>query len=121
MTKKEPFIINRIKSLGFAFRGALLLLKNEASVQVQASIAVLVIIAGFYFEISAIEWMVQLIAIALVMSAEALNSAIEEIADFIHPEYHKKIGYTKDIAAGAVFFVGIAGVIIAAIIYIPKF
>ena len=52
MTKKEPFIINRIKSLGFAFRGALLLLKNEASVQVQAIIAVLVIIAGFYFEIS---------------------------------------------------------------------
>ena len=72
MTKKEHFIINRIKSLGFAFRGALLLLKNEASVQVQAIIAVLVIIAGFYFEISAIEWMVQLIAIALVMSAEAL-------------------------------------------------
>ena len=58
MTKKEPFIINRIKSLGFAFRGAFLLLKNEASVQVQAIIAVLVIIAGFYFEISAIEWMV---------------------------------------------------------------
>ena len=69
------------------------------------SASVLLIIAGFYFEISAIEWMVQLIAIALVMSAEALNSAIEEIADFIHPEYHKKIGYTKDIAAGAVFFV----------------
>ena len=65
MTKKEPFIINRIKSLGFAFRGAFLLLKNEASVQVQAIIAVLVIIAGFYFEISAIEWMVQLIAIFL--------------------------------------------------------
>jgi diacylglycerol kinase (ATP) len=121
MTKKEPFIINRIKSLGFAFRGALLLLKNEASVQVQASIAVLVIIAGFYFEISAIEWMVQLIAIALVMSTEALNSAIEEIADFIHPEYHKKIGYTKDIAAGAVFFAAIAAIIIAGIIYIPKF
>tara|TARA_B110000967_G_scaffold37471_1_gene36946 strand:- start:50 stop:415 length:366 start_codon:yes stop_codon:yes gene_type:complete len=121
MTKKEPFIINRIKSLGYAFRGAWLLLKNEASVQVQASIAVLVIIAGFYFEISAIEWMVQLIAIALVMSTEALNSAIEEIADFIHPEYHKKIGYTKDIAAGAVFFTAIAAIIIAGIIYIPKF
>ena len=121
MTKKEPFIINRIKSLGFALKGAFLLLKNEASIQVQASIAILVTVAGFYFDISATEWMIQLVAIAIVMSAEALNSAIEEIADFIHPEYHKKIGYTKDIAAGAVFFVGIAGVIIAAIIYIPKF
>jgi len=121
MTKKEPFIINRIKSLGFALKGALLLLKNEASIQAQASIAVLVTFAGFYFDISATEWMIQLLAIAIVMSAEALNSAIEEIADFIHPEYHKKIGYTKDVAAGAVFFAGIAGVIIAAIIYIPKF
>ena len=121
MSKKEPFIINRIKSIGFAFKGALLLLKNEASIQVQASIAVLVTIAGFYFEISALEWMIQLLVIALVMSAEALNSAIEEIADFIHPEHHNRIGYIKDVAAGAVFFAGIAAIIIACIIYIPKF
>ena len=121
MPKKEPFIINRIKSIGFAFKGALLLLKNEASIQVQSSIAVLVTFAGFYFEISAIEWMIQLLVIAVVMSAEALNSAIEEIADFIHPEHHNRIGYIKDVAAGAVFFAGIAAIIIACIIYIPKF
>lgn len=121
MSKKEPFIINRIKSIGFAFKGALLLLKNEASIQVQATIAVLVIFAGFYFEISAIEWMIQLLVIAVVMSTEALNSAIEEIADFIHPEHHNRIGYIKDVAAGAVFFAGIAAIIIACIIYIPKF
>ena len=59
--------------------------------------------------------------VLFVMSAEALNSAIEEIADFIHPDYHKKIGYTKDIAAGAVFFAAIVAIIIAGIIYIPKF
>ncbi len=121
MSKKEPFIINRIKSIGFAFKGALLLLKNEASIQVQATIAVLVTFAGFYFDISAIEWMIQLLVIAVVMSAEALNSAIEEIADFIHPEHHNRIGYIKDVAAGAVFFAGIAAIIIACIIYIPKF
>jgi diacylglycerol kinase (ATP) len=121
MSKKEPFIINRIKSIGFAFKGALLLLKNETSIQVQASIAILVTLAGFYFEISAIEWMIQLLVIAIVLSAEALNSAIEEIADFIHPEQHNRIGYIKDVAAGAVFFAGIAAIIIAGIIYIPKF
>ncbi|MFT4801396.1 MAG: diacylglycerol kinase (ATP) [Flavobacteriaceae bacterium] len=121
MSKKEPFIINRIKSIGFAFKGALLLLKNEASIQIQASITILVTLAGFYFEISAIEWMIQLLVIAIVLSAEALNSAIEEIADFIHPEHHNRIGYIKDVAAGAVFFAGIAAIIIAGIIYIPKF
>ena len=120
MSKKEPFIINRIKSVGFAFKGALLLLKNEASIQVQASVAVLVTIAGFYYEISSTEWIIQLLMIAIVLSAEALNSAIEEIADFIHPEQHPKIGYIKDVAAGAVFFAGIVAIIIASIIYIPK-
>jgi len=98
-----------------------MLLKNEASIQVQAGIAVLVTIAGFYFEISTNEWIVQILTIALVMGTEGLNTAVEEIADFIHPEHHSKIGYIKDVAAGAVFFTAIAAVIVACIIYIPKF
>ena len=97
-----------------------MLLKNEASIKVQVAIAILVTIAGFYFHISNVEWIMQTLTIAVVLSAEGLNSAIEEIADFIHPEQHSKIGYLKDIAAGAVFFTAIAAVIIAGIIYIPK-
>jgi len=53
--------------------------------------------------------------------AESLNTAIEKIADFIHPEYHKQIGFIKDISAGAAFFAAIFAVIIGLIIYIPKF
>ncbi len=52
------------------------------------------------------------------MSIEGLNTAAEEIADFVHPNFHAKIGLIKDIAAGAVFF---AAVIVGCIIYIPKF
>ncbi len=107
--------------MGFAIKGAWLLLKNEASIQVQAVIAILITIAGFYFDISAIEWILQTITIALVLSIEGLNTAIEEMADFIHPERNPKIGYIKDVAAGAVFFSAVAAVIIACIIYIPKF
>ncbi|MBU2920499.1 diacylglycerol kinase family protein [Winogradskyella psychrotolerans] len=121
MQKKEPFIINRIKSVGYAFKGMLILIKTEASIKVQFTIAILITIAGFYFEISKTEWIAQLVMIAMVMSVEGMNTAIEYIADFIHPEYHKKIGLIKDIAAGAVFFAGIISVIIAGIIYIPKF
>ncbi|GAA4245195.1 MULTISPECIES: diacylglycerol kinase family protein [Winogradskyella] len=121
MQKKEPFIINRIKSVGYAFKGMLILIKTEASIKVQFTIAILITIAGFYFEISKTEWIAQLVMIAMVMSVEGMNTAIEYIADFIHPEYHKKIGLIKDVAAGAVFFAGIISVIIAGIIYIPKF
>jgi diacylglycerol kinase (ATP) len=121
MQKKEPFIINRIKSIGYAFKGMILLLKTEASIKIQVFIAIVMTFAGFYFEISKTEWIAQLGMIGLVMSIEAMNTAIEYIADFIHPEYHKKIGFIKDIAAGAVFIASIIAVIIAGIIYIPKF
>ena len=121
MQKKEHFIINRLKSIGFAFKGMLILIRTEASIKVQLFIAVVVTIAGFYFEISKTEWIAQFGMIGLVMSIEGINTAVENVADFIHPEYHHKIGLIKDVAAGAVFIASIVATIIAGIIYIPKF
>jgi len=121
MPKKDSFLRGRIKSIGFAIKGAWFLLKSEVSLQVQAIIAVLISIAGFYFNISPTEWILQTLTIALVISAEGFNTAIEELADFIQPNQDPKIGFIKDIAAGAVFFTAIAALIVACIIYIPKF
>ncbi|TNJ44932.1 diacylglycerol kinase family protein [Tamlana fucoidanivorans] len=120
MIKQESFFINRLKSVGYAFRGALLLLKTEASIQVQFVIGFCVTVAGFYFKISAFEWLIQCLAIGLVISMEGINTAIEEMANFIHPEHHKKIGLIKDIAAGAVFIASVFACIAGLIIYIPK-
>jgi diacylglycerol kinase (ATP) len=121
MQKKEPFIINRLKSVGYAFKGMLILIKTEASIKIQVFISVIMTVTGFYFEISQMEWIAQIGMIGLVMSMEGMNTAIEYIANFIHPEYHKKIGLIKDVAAGAVFIASVVAVIIAGIIYIPKF
>ena len=120
MAKKESFIINRIKSIGYAFKGAVFLLKTEASIKIQFVIALIMTFAGFYYHISTTEWIIQILAIGLVMSIEGLNTAIEEISDFIHPEHHSKIGFIKDVAAGAVFFASISAIIIGFIIYFPK-
>ena len=120
MPKKESFLVNRVKSVGYAFRGALLLVKTEASIKIQFFIALIMTAVGFYFNISTTEWLIQIIAIGLVMSIEGLNTAIETMADFIHPERHHKIGFIKDVAAGSVFFASIAAIIVAFIIYIPK-
>ena len=54
------------------------------------------------------------------MSVEGLNTAIEKIADFVHPEHHTKIGFIKDISAGAVFISAVSAIIIGLIIYLPK-
>lgn len=117
----NSYVGKRLRGFGYAFKGAWMLVKNEASIQVQVVVAVVITIAGFYFELSTTEWMLQIFAIGLVMSIEGLNTAIEEIANFVHPNFHDKIGYIKDVAAGAVFFAAIAAIVIACIIYIPKF
>lgn len=121
MNKKPSFIVGRINGFGYAIKGVWKLLKNEPSIQVQSIVALVITVTGFYFEISATEWMFQILAIGLVMSIEGLNTAIEEIANFVHPDYHTKIGYIKDVAAGAVFFAALTAIVIACIIYIPKF
>ncbi|MEY8847661.1 diacylglycerol kinase [Psychroserpens sp. XS_ASV72] len=120
MQEKEPFLQNRLKSVGYAFKGAMYLLKTESSIKIQAFVAIAVTIAGFYFEISRTEWLIQIVFIALVMSLEGVNTAIEYMSDFIHPDRHTSIGRIKDIAAGAVFIGAVCAVIAAMIIYLPK-
>jgi diacylglycerol kinase (ATP) len=75
---------------------------------------------GFYFEISSTEWIVQIFAIALVIGIEGMNTAVEKVADFIQPKFDPKIGFIKDISAGAVMLVSIAAVLVGLIIYLPK-
>ena len=116
----DNFIRGRWRSLKFAFKGAWLLLTTEDSIKVQVFVAIMVTILGIYFNISNTEWMIQFLAIGMVLVAEALNTAVEKIADFVHPDYHIKIGFIKDIAAGAPTFAGIISLIIAGFIYIPK-
>lgn len=117
---KESFLINRIKSVGFAFRGAILLIRTEASIKIQVCIAIVVTLAGFYFDISKTEWILQIFAIALVLGIEGMNTAVEKLSDFVQPEFDKKIGFIKDISAGAVMLVSIASASIGLIIYLPK-
>lgn len=117
---EDGFIKGRLRSVKFAVKGMWLLITTEDSIKVQFSVAILVTLLGFYFGISTNEWMFQCLAIGLVLVAEALNTAVEKVADFIHPHYHKKIGFIKDIAAGGPAFAALTALIIGAIIYIPK-
>ena len=119
--KDNTFLKGRLKSVGFALKGAYNLITTEHSVMVQSSLAVLMIIAGFYFHISREEWMLQILAFGLVLSVESLNTAVEKIADFIHPEFHDRIGFIKDIAAGGVMFAALAAIAVGLLIYVPKF
>lgn len=118
---KNPFLIGRLKGAYYALKGAFKLITTEHSIMVQISIALLMCGLGWYVGINRYEWMFQTIVIGMVLATEGLNTAVEGIADFIHPEYHKKIGFIKDIAAGAVFFAATTAIVVGCMIYIPYF
>ncbi len=109
-----------LRSLKYAFQGIGLALKG-VNFKIQVACALLVVIVGRYFQISLNEWLAIVICIGAVLSAETVNTAIEKLADFIHPQKNEKIRQIKDLAAGAVLILAIISLIVAGIIFIPKF
>lgn len=113
------FIKGRLKSFRYAFRGSYLLLKTEHSIMTQVVIFSLLILIGFYIGISKQDWINQTLAMGLVLGIEGMNTAVEKLADFVHKENHPKIGFIKDISAGAVTFAAFTFIIILVITYYP--
>ncbi|MEP6466443.1 MAG: diacylglycerol kinase family protein [Parafilimonas sp.] len=103
-----------------AFNGIQYFFKTERNGKIQASVAVLVVLAGFYVKLSSFEWIITLMCIGAVLSLEMLNSAVEQLCNMVHSEYHPIIKIIKDVAAGAVLAVSIISSIIGLIIFIPK-
>lgn len=117
---RDGFVKRRLKGIRYALKGILILATTEDSIKAQFFIGLFAVILGFIFNISSTEWMIQLTVCGLVLVAEALNTAVEKVADFIHPEFHHKIGVIKDVAAGAAGLAAIISLIIGCIIYVPK-
>jgi len=113
-------IKKRLLSFKYAFNGIKKLFITQHNSRIHLTIAILVIIAGFFFHISKNEWFVVVIVIGLVFAAELFNSAIESVVDLISPEYHKKAENAKDYAAGAVLVAAIISAIAGLIIFAPK-
>ena len=102
-----------LRGMRYAFTGR--------NFQIQAIIAIIVIDIALYVQISKIEWLFVLIAIGLVLSLEATNSALEEICNKFHPETHPHIALIKDLAAGAVLIASVTALAIGLMIFFPYF
>jgi len=109
-----------IKSFLHALRGIAFLFKSQVNSRIELIITGIVIIAGILFRIGISEWLIILLCIALVLSLEGINTAIETFADKLHPEFDKEIGKVKDVAAGAVLIAAIVAAIIGFIIFVPR-
>jgi diacylglycerol kinase (ATP) len=78
-----------------------------------------VVAAGFFFQLTRFEWCWIVLAIAIVWTAEALNTAFEFLADAASPDFHPIVRDAKDVAAGAVLITAIAAAVIGLIIFWP--
>ena len=119
--KQFSFTIRkRIRSFSYAIDGMKVLFREEPNARIHLFVTFCVIVAGGLLQISAIEWVAVFFAIGLVLSLEAMNTCIENLADFVSPEKHVWIKKIKDLSAAGVLMGAISAVIIGLIVFVPK-
>lgn len=108
-----------VGSFRYAMNGIIYAFKTERHIMIHSFAAGIVMLLGFYFHVSKVEWLVLFLTIAMVITLEMVNTAIEKVVDLVTEEYHPLAKYAKDIAAGAVLIASIFAVVIGSIIFIP--
>lgn len=112
-------VLKMLRSFKYAFQGVWVLMQeNNARFHLLATIIVL--LTGLLVGLSSTEWSIIGIIIGLVWIAEAFNTAIEKLCDFVTTEHHPLIGKVKDLSAAAVLIISCIAVIIGIIIFLPK-
>jgi len=110
---------SRVGSVQFAVRGIAELLRSHSNARIHLGATIAVIATSFLLRISAGEWAALILATGLVWTAEALNTAVELLADRITPARDEQIRRAKDVAAGAVLLASIAAAITGVLILGP--
>ncbi len=112
-------IAGRMRAFGYAIAGLIYAFKIGHAIWIQSAVAAVVVLIGFYLQISMNDWRWISLAITLVWTTEIMNTAVETVCDALHPEHHKMIGVAKDAAAGAVLMAAIGAVVIGALTFWP--
>ena len=110
----------RLHSFRYAFQGLADLFRSQPNARIHAAAAAAAVCLGFFFQISQLEWAAVALCIALVLSLEALNTAIEHLTDLVSPDYHPLAGKAKDVAAAAVLIAAMGAAVAGALIFLPK-
>lgn len=111
----------RLKSFVYAAKGICSFLRSEHNAWIHCTVIVAVTVAGIMFGITRTEWLIVILCFAMVLAAEAFNTAIERLVNLVSPDYHPLAGDVKDVAAGAVLICAIGAAVIGLLIFIPYF
>ena len=108
---------NFLRSFQYAFNGIRFSILQQRNLKVQVGIATVTFAAGFYFDITVIEWAIILLAAALVIGLEIVNTAIENLVDLVTTEWKPLAGKIKDMAAGAVLTASIFSLVVGLMVF----
>jgi diacylglycerol kinase len=107
-------------SFGYAFKGIKIGFKEESNFQMQLGVTVAVFALGLFLNISYVEWLFVIGACGLVLTAELLNTSLEELCDMLRTTHDPHVAKIKDLAAGAVLIASIVTSVIGLMIFVPK-
>ena len=116
---KKFSVSSRIESFKHAIRGIGLMLRSQHNAWIHAMATVGVVVFGLLFGVTRSQWCWLVLAIVVVWTAEAMNTALEFLADFASPEFHPLVKKAKDVAAGAVLISALGSVIIGLFVLGP--
>ena len=97
-----------IRRTAHALNGIRTGLQQERSLRTQAVFAALAMLALAVLRPALVWWAMVGIMVGLVLAAELINTALENLCDHLHPDEHPRIRVAKDCAAGAVLLLSIA-------------
>lgn len=107
------------KSFSYSIEGLKYAYKFEQSMMIHVMATIMVIIANIFFQVTAFEWLITILAIGMVLSAELINTAIEAVVDLVTLEIHPLAKIAKDCGSAATFVLAMMAAVIGCVIYIP--
>jgi diacylglycerol kinase len=119
MMSLKSFLYSRIAAFGHAFRGWWYVLKTQHNAWIHLVFATAVVLVGLWVELKPFDWAVIVLTIAMVFTAEFINTAIEAVVDLASPVHHPLAKVGKDVGAGAVLVAALAGIVIGLLIIGP--
>jgi diacylglycerol kinase len=111
----------RVRSFGYAFKGLATLVREQHNARIHLLATLVVGGAAVYLQVSRLDWLILLLTVVLVWLAEAINTALEYLADATVPEQHPLVGKAKDVAAAGVLLCAAVAVVVAGLVFIPYF
>ncbi|MDA8708195.1 diacylglycerol kinase family protein [Hellea sp.] len=119
-TRPPSFSLSaRLKSVSYAVTGIGFVIRNEHNARIHIAAALVVVLIGMLYKISAADWLILVLAITSVWFAETINTAFEYLCDVVSPQKNEAVRHAKDIAAGAVLITAIGAIIIGFIVMFP--